>query len=313
MITAKAADVLPKLVWAFDEPFADPSAIPTYYVAKTARQHVTVALNGDGGDELFAGYGKYLGSALRTYYRYLPHLVRRGPLRYLLGRVSEGVDQKSRVNRLRRLNELSLLPVEEANIQASVYNGLYRWREALYSSDAWGTISTDPLNQLRSNYRNGDGVQELDRFLRSDLLTYLPDDLLVKADRMTMVHGLEGRSPLLDHTFVEFVASLPTNMKLRGVTTKYALRKVGEKLGFPRSILDRPKQGFEIPLADWLKTDLREMRDDLLLHPRMVQLGYFNDSFIKSLLAQHDRGAVNHAERIYTLLILELWCKTCLN
>jgi asparagine synthase (glutamine-hydrolysing) len=313
MITAKAADVLPKLVWAFDEPFADPSAIPTYYVAKTARQHVTVALNGDGGDELFAGYGKYLGSALRTYYRYLPDPVRRGPLRYLLGRVPEGVDQKSRVNRLRRLNELSLLPVEEANIQASVYNGLHRWREALYSSDAWGTISTDPLNQLRSNYRNGDGVQELDRFLRSDLLTYLPDDLLVKADRMTMVHGLEGRSPLLDHTFVEFVASLPTNMKLRGVTMKYALRKVGEKLGLPRSILDRPKQGFEIPLADWLKTDLREMRDDLLLHPRMVQLGYFNDSFIRSLLAEHDSGAVNHAERIYTLLILELWCKTFLS
>jgi len=313
MITAKAADVLPKLVWAFDEPFADASAIPTYYVAEAARQHVTVALNGDGGDELFAGYGKYLGSVIRTYYRHVPEAVRRAVVPYLLGRVAEGVNQKSFTNRIRRLNELSLLEPDEANIQASLYNGLYRWREALYNPDYLETINADPLNHLRSNYWSACGTQELDRFLHGDLMTYLPDDLLVKADRMTMVHGLEGRSPLLDHTLVEFVASLPIDMKLRGATTKYALKKVGEKLGLPRSILGRRKQGFEIPLANWLRTDLREMRDDLLLHPRMVQLGYFNESFIRSLVVEHDRGAVNHAERIYTLLILELWCKTFLN
>lgn len=310
MLTANAAEVLPELAWAFDEPYADPSAIPTYYVSEAARQNVTVALNGDGGDELFAGYGKYLGSSLRTFLRLVPHLLRKSIVHRALQRIPEGMNQKSGLNRLRRLNDLSLVESAEANVLASVYNGMYRWRESLYSPDLKEILSGDPLDRLRGIYNEEQGVEELDRFLRSDLLSYLPDDLLVKVDRMAMAHGLEARSPYLDHELVEFVATLPTDMKLRGVTGKYALRKVGEHLGLPGRSLSRPKQGFEVPIADWMRADLREMRNDLLHSSKMVQLGYFNEACLEKLVAEHDRGTINHAERLYALLMLELWYRS---
>lgn len=307
VVIANAVEILPKLIWHFDEPFADPSAVPTYYMSEVAKRFVTVALNGDGGDELFAGYGKYLGTKLRKYYRYIPRWIRSGVLYQTLKLVPEGVNQKSLVNRLRRLNDLSIQPTAEANIQASVYNGLYRWRDVLYSSEYIGALTHNPMDQLRSIYSEGEGIDEIDRFIRSDLLTYLPDDLLVKVDRMSMAHGLEARSPLLDHKLVEFVARLPLKMKVSGLTRKYALRKVGERLGLPKSLLSRPKQGFEVPIADWLRGDLRSMRDELLSNSNLVSMGYLKQEAIDKLIKEHDDGRINHAERLWSLLCFELW------
>jgi len=130
---------------------------------------------------------------------------------------------------------------------------------------------------------------------------------MVKVDRMSMAHGLEARSPLLDHKLVEFVAKLPPKMKVSGLTRKYILRKAGERLGLPKSLLSRPKQGFEIPLAEWLQGDLRQMRDDLLSSSQIATLGYVRQSTINRLLQEHDNGRINHSERIWSLLCFELW------
>jgi len=222
----------------------------------------------------------------------------------------EGLDQKSGLNRLKRLNDLSLLPPDEANTLASVYNGLYRWRERLYTPEFQSVLIDDPLDHRRRYSQDGHATAELDRFLYADLMTYLPDDLLVKADRMTMANSLEGRSPLLDHELVEWAATLPSHMKIKGRTLKYLLRQAGLRLGLPREHLYRYKQGFELPVADWLRGELRPMRDELLTCGRMVQVGYFRQSEIDRLMREHDQGQINHAERLWSLLNLELWSQT---
>ncbi len=310
IVQIDAAAILPRLAWYFDEPFADPSAVPTFYVSQIARQHVTVALNGDGGDESFAGYGKHLGSLLRQRYRRIPAWVRRQIVGRGLHLLPEGLDQKSGLNRLKRLNNLSLLPPDEANTLASVYNGLYRWRERLYTPEFQSTLTGDPLDHRRRYNQDGHVAAELDRFLYADLMTYLPDDLLVKADRMTMANSLEGRSPLLDHEIVEWAATLPAHMKIRGRTLKCLLRQAGLRLGLPRDLLYRYKQGFELPVADWLRGELRPMRDELLAHGQIAQAGYFRQAEIDRLMHEHDLGQVNHAERLWSLLNLELWSQT---
>jgi asparagine synthase (glutamine-hydrolysing) len=309
VVKAKTVDVLPKLAWFFDEPFADPSAVPMYYVSQIAREHVTVALNGDGGDEVFAGYGKYLGAMLRDTYRKVPARIRRHAIAPLLSLLSEGANQKSLHNRWKRLNNLSLFSPIEANLRASVYNGLYPLREVLYTPAFLEAVDSDPLDHMRGFYTAADARDEIGRYQYTDLMTYLPDDLLVKADRMTMACGLEGRSPFLDHEIVEYAGTLPWSLKIRGRTLKYILRQVALGLGLPHDLVYRYKHGFEIPIADWLKEELRPMRDDLLVHSRFSNAGLLHQDAINRLMHEHDKGYVNHAQRLWALLNLELWCE----
>ena len=306
IVKVEAARILPELTWYLDEPFADPSAIPTYYVSKCAVQHVKVALNGDGGDEAFAGYGKYLGSQLRRHYRLLPVGLRRSLVRGGLGFLRESMNVKAFSSRLRRLNDLSLLPRSEADIQASVYNGLYRFRASMYTHEFLAGLPSDPLDYVRG-VRRGGPSSDLEAFLYADLMTYLPDDLLVKADRMAMANSLEGRSPLLDHEMIELAATIPAGLKIKGRTLKYVLRRVGQRLGIPWKHLIRYKQGFEAPIAEWLRGEMRPLVKDLLSRARLSEMGYLRQEVIDQLVQNHQEGRANHAERLWSLLCFELW------
>jgi asparagine synthase (glutamine-hydrolysing) len=310
IVNPSAVDILPKLVWYFDEPFADSSAIPTYYLAQMTSQHVKVALNGDGGDESFAGYLRYLGYKAVRYYRQIPYGVRKHVMSPLLDKLSVSPLMRHyapvTLRRLKFLNTLSLQSPEQ----------LYARTLTIFDETLKGDLlAEDVRNQLAGInaldyilcYFQSDHVEHItDRMLYSDVSTYLPGDLLVKMDRMTMAHGLEGRSPFLDHKVMEFAATLPVEYKLRRTCLKYLLKKVG-KPWLPERILTREKQGFGVPLGQWFQHELREMVDDIVASSSLVQEGILNPTALHQIWQEHRRGQVNHYHRIWSLLNLELW------
>jgi len=310
IVEARAAEVLPRLVWHLDEPFADSSALPTYYLAKAARERVTVALSGDGGDEVFAGYERRYGlnrseARLR---RWLPEWLRRGLLGPL-GRVYPKADWLPRPLRARYFlqnlgttferayfADLSLLRESEKN--------------ALLSPDIRRQLAGhDPFDDFSRHFERTRDLDPLSRLLYVDLKTWLANDMLVKVDRMSMANGLEIRSPLLDQRVIEFAATVPSGLKYRGRTSKYLLKRYLETR-VPRSVIYRPKQGFEIPLAGWLRGELRGMADDLLFSPRSLARGYVQADHLRQLWERHQRGIRNHAPEIWSLIMLELWSRT---
>lgn len=306
-VKPNALQVLPELVWAFGEPFADSSALPTYYVAKMTRQHVTVALNGDGGDELFAGYERYLANRLSYHYDHLPRWLRQQIMTPLAKLLPEPTERKNPVRRLKNFVLAQSSPRQERYA---------RWL-TLIDSSTKRALYTPAFAQRMSEYDStqvllvagqaaGREVGDLDRMLFIDVTTYLPDDLLVKVDITTMMNSLEGRSPFLDHHLAEFVARLPESYKLRGRTSKYILKKALAK-HLPHEILHRDKRGFAVPIAGWFRKELRPLAYDILLDSRTLQRGYFDGCALRTMLDEHSSGRVNHRYRIWTLLMLELW------
>jgi asparagine synthase (glutamine-hydrolysing) len=292
-------DLLPKLVWHFDEPFADSSAVPTYYVSKVAREHVTVALSGDGGDELFAGYARHFWDRWEARVRLLalpPGLVK------LAARV-----WPSSVRGKNALMHLAMGPDEACARKHSAELFREDGKHSLYSDDMLElTRGFDPLAVHRAYYRRCEAGDPLNRSLYVDLKTYLADDILVKVDRMSMAHGLEVRAPFLDHHLVEFVAALSSDLKLRGRTTKFLLRKA-MRFVLPMAVLSKTKHGFEAPIAHWMRHELRELVEDVLLGARAQQRGLFNLCFIKQLWGDHLDGVHNAGHQLWLLLMLELW------
>jgi asparagine synthase (glutamine-hydrolysing) len=295
------ADLLPRLAWHFDEPFGDSSAVPTYYVSKAARERVTVALAGDGGDELWAGYARHRVERWEL-------AARRwlGPAGAMLaGRLGRGIPLS--VKGARSLRHLALPPAE-ACARKHVY-GLFDTdaRTALYTRDfATAVRHGDPLAGFRAAYQECSSNDPLDRALYVDVKTYLVDDILTKVDRMSMAVSLEAREPLLDHKLVEFAAAVPTSLKLKNGRTKYLLRRLLERR-MPRAIVDRPKQGFEAPTGEWLRGPLAGMVDSLLLDGRLRDRGIFDDSTVARLWHQHRDGTADHRHRLWSLVMLELW------
>jgi asparagine synthase (glutamine-hydrolysing) len=292
------------VVTHFDEPFGDSSAVPTFLVSQLAREHVTVALSGTGGDELFAGYERYWAIPLGKAYGSVPRPARR-LMSGLLNLAPSGHSKKSFVHRARRFvasadedlltqhrGVISLFPSEE--------------RRNLYTHDWQWVLESSAEDPLESRFRSSDAVSDLDRLLDVDTGTLLADDYLVKDDRMSMAHSLELRVPLLDHTLVEFAASLPPHLKLRGLKTKYLLRSVAGDL-IPKAILKRPKQGFELPIASWLGHDLREQVHELLLSPRASRRGLFQKMHLEHLVSDHTSGHANRSREIWALMALETW------
>jgi asparagine synthase (glutamine-hydrolysing) len=313
IVEAKAAEVLPRLVWHLDEPFADSSALPTYYLAMAARERVTVALSGDGGDEVFAGYERRYGlnrseAKLR---RWLPGWLRAGLLGPL-GRVYPKADWLPRPLRARYFlqnlgttferayfADLSLLREDEKN--------------ALLSPELRQQLSGhDPFDAFARHFARTRDLDPLSRLLYVDLKTWLANDMLVKVDRMSMANGLEIRSPLLDQRIIEFAATVPSGLKYRGRTSKYLLKRYLESR-VPRSVIYRPKQGFEIPLAGWLRGELREMADDLLFSPRALGRGHVRPDRLREIWERHQKGIRNHAPELWSLIMLELWSRTFLD
>ena len=303
-----AIEILPQLVWHYGEPFADSSAIPSFYLAQLTREHVTVALNGDGGDENFAGYRKYVSQQAAERLAALPRPARRA-LRSLTAPLSGDGRGDSVSARLKRITEASLLTGAD-RYATSVAVLTEAERERLYTADFLASLQqrTAPLVK-RVPYADSDAEDEINRSLDVDVQTYLPGALLVKMDIASMAHSLEVRSPLLDHRFMELAASLPGSWKLSGRTTKHVF-KDALRAWLPDHILDRPKSGFGVPLRRWFRADLRRLPEEILLDPRSTARGLFRTEAIRELIEAHRRGTADHANQIWALIQLELWFQT---
>jgi asparagine synthase (glutamine-hydrolysing) len=299
IVKPDAFEVLPILIKQFDEPFADSSLIPTYYVSKATREFVTVALSGDGGDELFGGYGSYLG----TYWNYhitkiLPFTLRKG-LATLAGVFPDKFNGKRHLTRLRHDSY-------DAFIDRSTYRFFQEHdRRLLLNSHVIASLN-DEFNEpenARRRYLTQTTLDFIGRLTYADFKTYLPDDILVKVDRTSMLVSLEVRAPLLDYRIAEFsFRNIPGNLKTNGLTTKYLLKKLARTI-LPRELEINRKKGFTVPVAEWFRGPLfNELREILLFSKNH----FFNKAYIERLLQEHKSG-INHEGRLFTLLIFLLW------
>ena len=284
-----------------EEPFGDSSMLPTYYVCCMARKHVTVALSGDGGDEAFAGYDRYRMHLRDRTYSWIPSPGRQFYRKYIHERIPYRVPGRNYAYSVS-------LPWTERYIEGVTLKPFQREMNLLSEEFAHlGSGADDPLETMRAYLKAAPADDPLDHVLYLDSKTYLPGDILTKVDRMSMATSLEGRVPILDHVFLEYVTGLKADWKLRGRSQKYILRKLAEKVGVPAEVLDRPKQGFALPLVHWMRHELKDLIITSLTEPRTTQRGYFNAAGVRRLLDEHFRGRRDHSPRIWRLLMLELW------
>ncbi|OFW18241.1 MAG: asparagine synthase (glutamine-hydrolyzing) [Acidobacteria bacterium RIFCSPLOWO2_02_FULL_65_29] len=304
IVRPNAVDILPKLAWHYGEPFADSSAVPTFYLAELTRRHVTVALNGDGGDENFAGYERYVAAMAIEPYRNVPLWARR-PLEAIVRRLpSRG--PRSIVDRAKRLFEAASEPREQRYARWMMHFQPELKAELCTPELLAGLERPDAFHLVLDEYAASDGPDFLDRTLNADVNRYLPDDLLVKVDIATMAHGLEARSPLLDHPLMEFAASLPSHFKLRGLSRKHIFKRAIRDL-VPVEAIERPKMGFGVPIDHWFRGELKTYASDLLLGPTSTSRGYFHKAVIERLLAEHVSGVRSWHYQLWNLVMLELW------
>ena len=306
IVKPDAIEVLPTLVEHYGEPFADSSAIPTFYVSKETRKHVTVALNGDGGDETFAGYERYFAIQLAEKYKRIPSILRKSVIEPAAAFLPTSMGQHSRVKSAKNFLAVSSMP------KSSLY---LRWMSALnedlkaelYSENFKQKTSNDSTaSVLQSWFARANGSGAIDAMLLTDTMTYLPNDLLVKVDIASMANSLEARSPFLDHKVIEFAASLPEKIKVRGTETKYLLKKAASRV-VPPEVLYRRKMGFGIPVGYWLRNEMKDFMFEILLSEKSFNRGLFKPEIIKKLVAQHVAEKQNHTYPLWTLLMLELW------
>ncbi|HYX29509.1 MAG TPA: asparagine synthase (glutamine-hydrolyzing) [Pyrinomonadaceae bacterium] len=307
IVKPDAMEILPTLVEHYGEPFADSSAIPSYYVSRETRRHVTMALNGDGGDECFAGYERYAGMNMaQRYVKLLPAAIREGVVRNIARALPQVQSRKHPVRKAQRfLDAASLTPVEryfrwitafDESAKQNLYSEEFRHRTAGYST----------IGFIEPWFAKANGAGIVDATLLTDTMTYLPNDLLVKMDIASMTVSLEARSPFLDHHLMEFAASLPERLKLRGMTTKYLLKRVLKKF-VPEENLTRAKMGFGIPVGQWFRGSMKSFLRDTLLSDKALSRGLFDDDRVRQMVDQHIAGKVDHDQRLWSLLMLELW------
>ena len=304
VVRPDAVEMLPKIVRHYGEPFADSSAIPSFYLAELTRQHVTVALNGDGGDELFAGYTRYVSNRLAAGLERLP-----APLRRFAAdraRALGGGEVTSVANKARRLiTGLALSPAARYESYMSAFDQSQRTN--LYTHEFAATVDQSFTSGVIADpWGEASGEDVLDIMLEVDVATYLPGDLITKIDIATMAYALEARSPLLDHELMEFAASIPAEMKVDGREKKWVFREALRDW-LPSDILDRPKQGFTVPIAHWLRGELRDLAREVLLDRDSLGRGYFRREAVQSMLDRHSAGADEETKRLWALFMFELW------
>jgi asparagine synthase (glutamine-hydrolysing) len=303
IVRPRAVEVLDKLVWHYDEPFADSSAIPTYYVSKVARQHVTVALGGDGGDENYAGYRRYMLDQYENQLRgYVPLGVRSavfGPL----GNLYPALAWAPRIFRAKAtFQSLSRTPLEGYFNSISFFRPSEKAR--LFTSDFKASLrGYDSINVLRDHYDRADTDDLLSRIQYVDIKTYLTDDILTKVDRASMAVSLEVRAPLLDHHLMEQAARMPSSLKLRGRCGKYIFKKAMAS-ELPDGILHRRKQGFAIPLDRWFRQELRELAHEALFGSND---GILEPKYLKTIWDQHQRGTYDRSQHLWAVLMFRKW------
>lgn len=314
VVRPDALSILPMLVRHYGEPYADSSAIPTYYVAQMTRRSVTVALNGDGGDESFAGYERYLAAHLAERLRHAPGF--HGAAGLLQRLVPDSIDPKNRLRRLHRFLAVAHRPLAERYGRWVSYfhpedkAALYGPELAPYlPTRSDGSIEGEPQRWMRQLFENAGACDVVDAAMSVDVHGYLPYDLLVKVDIAAMATSLEARSPFLDHEVMEFAARLPVSYKLRGRRSKYLLKRTFADL-LPGENARRGKMGFGVPVGDWFRGPLRELLQDSLLSPGALGRGYFQPEAVRSLIEQHLAREADHSFKLWSLLMLELW-HTC--
>lgn len=308
VVEADAVKLLPRIIRGFDEPFADSSAIPTYIVSEFARREVTVALSGDGGDELFCGYLWTCKEAWLEKYRKIPACLRRGAEKALLRKGYEPFRQTGLWDRVRRFfHDAGLSPVESFARRAMCFQP--SMKQALLQPWVLDELrGEDSLKLVRDLFERGAAATVMDKSLYFDSKVYLPDDLLTKVDRMSMLHSLEVRVPILDHKVVELACRMPFSLKLKGWTTKYILKRAMEGI-LPPTILRQRKQGFSIPIHRWFREDLYEMTRKLLTGEGSMSKRFFRPECVSGLLEEHRSGKKLLGTQLYALTVFELWLR----
>jgi asparagine synthase (glutamine-hydrolysing) len=304
-VRPETLSIMPKLARHYGEPFGDPSAIPTFYLAEMANRHVTVALNGDGGDESFAGYPRYIrGRRLRALDA-VPAPIRQASARLIALAGTDGRERSVR-KRASRLAEVATMDPWE-RYASSLVSFTRPQRDALLSDDFKRSLGGfRGENILASAWASSPAAELVDRMMDVDIETYLPGDLLPKVDIATMAHSLEARSPFLDHVLMELAASVPAKCKLDGASSKRALKSALRGI-VPNDILVRSKMGFGVPLSSWFRHELRELPGERLLDPSVDRRGYLQRGLIERMIREHHAGSVDHSLRLWILLQLDSW------
>lgn len=307
IVKPDALEVLPKLVEHYGEPYADSSAIPTYYVSKETRKYVTVALNGDGGDESFAGYERYAAMRIAEKYHKIPPALRKIFVETAIDLIPTSEIKRSRARDLKRFVKAASLPRVER---------YFRWVSAidrqskneLYTKDFSAQFDSDvnASAHIEKWFARANGSGILDATLLTDQMTYLPNDLLVKVDIASMANSLEARSPFLDHKVIEFAASLPENLKMKRMETKSLLKKVAARL-VPREVIYRKKMGFGVPIGHWFRTSMKDFVRGVLLSEKSLTRGIIRPEMMKKYVEEHINSERDYTHQIWTLLMLELW------
>jgi len=305
-VAPDAVEILPRLVWHFDEPFADSSAVPTWYLAQLARRQVTVALTGDGGDELFAGYPRYRAVRLASYVDRLPQALREWLGAPGWRRIPTGSRQGSWRRRFLRFVEALALPPDRRYLEwISIFNEARR--ASLYSDAFLAALpDADPLEYLRQALARCAGRDPVTQASLADLTTYLPSDLMTKVDIAAMAHGLETRPPLLDYRVVELAARMPIEHKYQRGRGKRILQAAFGSL-LPPVVFRRRKMGFGVPLDRWFRYELKDFARDVLFDPTTQGRGYFRPEAVRVLWEEHQAGRFDHSYRLWALVVLELW------
>ncbi|HLM62314.1 MAG TPA: asparagine synthase (glutamine-hydrolyzing) [Pyrinomonadaceae bacterium] len=306
VVKPDALEVLPILVKHYGEPFADPSALATYYVSRETRKYVTVALNGDGGDESFGGYERHLAMRLAEKYHNIPKILRQTFVEKLIDAIPTSEIKRSRFRDAKRFVKAAALPKTE---RYSRWVSTYRPEDKLelYTEEFRQKISGHDCYRIFDEWfskANGSGV--LDATLLTDMMTYLPNDLLVKVDIASMAVSLEARSPFLDHQLIEFAASLPENLKVKNLELKYLLKKIAAKL-VPREAIYRRKMGFGVPVSHWFRGEMKDFVKQILLSEKFAGRGICNPKYVERLVNEHIEAKEDHGWKLWILIMLELW------
>ncbi|MBV8998607.1 MAG: asparagine synthase (glutamine-hydrolyzing) [Solirubrobacterales bacterium] len=304
-VEPEALTIMPKLVRHYGEPYGDSSAIPSFYLAELTSRHVTVALNGDGGDESFAGYSRYTAESVAAKLGWLPP-----PLKRVAPRLAALLPQDGGSNdipaRLRRLAaRLAMSPEARWASWMSIFD--IDRRSRMLTPEFRARLGGGAAERfIAEQWRRSTALSEVDVMLDVDVNTYLPGDLLVKMDIATMAYSVEARSPFLDQELMQFAASLPIAAKLKGREGKHILRSAMRGV-LPDAVLDRKKMGFGVPLVRWFREDLRHLPEEVLLDPQALARGYFERAEIERIIREHQRSHADHALQLWTLLALEMW------
>jgi len=307
VVEDNVSDNLVGIASYFDEPFADPSFVPTYFVSKLARSKVTVALSGDGGDENFAGYSKYVvDQAENKIRRLLPSSVWRG----IGGPAAQVFRNFSSVYSSKAASLMESMSRDPASA-FFLTNAFFRqnvWDYLVDGNFHTKTGGYDPSELTRKHYSNADTDDHLQKILYTDIKTYLPGDILVKVDRMSMANSLETRAPLLDYRVVEYAAGISSGLKLKGTEKKYILKKSSEAV-LPEEILYRKKMGFSVPLAAWLRGEIRSIFESMVLDKDAFVNEVFQPGRLREIWHSHLEGRQDYSQELWSVLAFELWAK----